>query len=162
MAEFFDRVSAFFSGKDTLPWTEAGTIERCEQEVSGKEPGISNPNESIMRLAWALVHSRRTPDVQRGIAMLEAQLGQKRQAEEQRETLYLIAVGYFRLGDFTRSRTVVEQALAIDPKFRQAASLKALVEEKIKTDGVIGIGIAAGAAALLAGGIAVLAAAGRR
>lgn len=43
-------------------------MQTCEQEA-----GVSggDKSESIMRLAWALVHSRNAPDVQRGIAMLE-------------------------------------------------------------------------------------------
>lgn len=43
----------------------------CEREVA--EAGDSNErkSDSIMRLSWALVHSRQPEDVQRGIAMLE-------------------------------------------------------------------------------------------
>ena len=43
-------------------------MQTCEHEA-----GVSggDKSESIMRLAWALVHSRNAPDVQRGIAMLE-------------------------------------------------------------------------------------------
>lgn len=48
--------------------------QTCEVEVNEKTKvsgGDSGKNESIMRLAWALVHSRHPSDVQRGIAMLE-------------------------------------------------------------------------------------------
>jgi hypothetical protein len=45
----------------------------CEREVAEAQKGSSNEllNECIMRLSWALVHSRRPEDVQRGTAMLE-------------------------------------------------------------------------------------------
>ncbi|WMV20559.1 hypothetical protein MTR67_013944, partial [Solanum verrucosum] len=45
----------------------------CEREVTEAGKGSSDElkNECIMRLSWALVHSRRPEDVQRGIAMLE-------------------------------------------------------------------------------------------
>lgn len=45
----------------------------CEKEVTEASDGASDEQkgESIMRLSWALVHSRRPDDVQRGIAMLE-------------------------------------------------------------------------------------------
>lgn len=45
----------------------------CEKEVMEAEKGSSEEfkNDCIMRLSWALVHSRQPEDVQRGIAMLE-------------------------------------------------------------------------------------------
>lgn len=42
----------------------------CEKEVV--ESSEEQKAESIMRFSWALVHSRQTDDVQRGIAMLES------------------------------------------------------------------------------------------
>lgn len=45
----------------------------CEREVAEatKDGSDELKNESIMRLSWALVHSKQSEDVQRGIAMLE-------------------------------------------------------------------------------------------
>lgn len=43
----------------------------CEREVSEAGDANERKSESIMRLSWALVHSRQPEDVQRGIAMLE-------------------------------------------------------------------------------------------
>lgn len=49
-------------------------LKGCEREVAEAARGDSEErkNESIMRLSWALVHSRQKEDVQRGIAMLES------------------------------------------------------------------------------------------
>ncbi|CAN4104736.1 unnamed protein product [Withania somnifera] len=71
-----------------------------------------------------------------------------------REKLYLLAVGYYRSGDFPRSRQLVDRCLEIAPDWRQALTLKKTIEEKITKDGVIGIGIAATAVGVLVGGIA--------
>jgi hypothetical protein len=48
-------------------------LQGCEREVAEAQKGSSDEllSECIMRLSWALVHSRRPEDVQRGIAMLE-------------------------------------------------------------------------------------------
>ena len=48
-------------------------LQGCEREVAEAEKGSSDElkSECIMRLSWALVHSKRPEDVQRGIAMLE-------------------------------------------------------------------------------------------
>ncbi|CAK9184383.1 unnamed protein product [Ilex paraguariensis] len=71
-----------------------------------------------------------------------------------REKMYLLAVGYYRSGDYSRSRQLVERCLEIAPDWRQALTLKKTIEDRIKKDGVIGIGIAATAVGVLAGGIA--------
>ncbi|CAN1170490.1 Mitochondrial fission 1 protein A [Linum perenne] len=107
-----------------------------------------------MRLSWALVHSKQPEDVQRGIAMLETSLGNTTSPLKQREKLYLLAIGYFRSSEYSRSREVVEECLKIEPEWRQAQTLKKAIEDRVTKDGVIGIGIAATAVGLVAGGIA--------
>ncbi|KAJ6811300.1 mitochondrial fission 1 protein A-like [Iris pallida] len=151
--EFFDSVGSFFSGGDNIPWCDRDIIAGCEKEVA--ETGSEeSKKDSIMRLSWALVHSRQPEDVNRGIAMLEATLSNSNSPLQTREKLYLLAVGHYRNGDYPRSRQLLERCLEIAPDWRQALSLKKVVEEKIAKDGVIGIGIAATAVGLLVGGIA--------
>lgn len=45
----------------------------CEKELAEAQKGQDEgfKKESIMRLSWALVHSKMPADIQRGIAMLE-------------------------------------------------------------------------------------------
>ncbi|KAL8493845.1 hypothetical protein ACS0TY_024857 [Phlomoides rotata] len=73
---------------------------------------------------------------------------------QKREKLYLLAVGYYRSGNYGRCRQLLDQCLEIAPDWRQALSLKKTVEDRITKDGVIGIGITATAVGLIAGGIA--------
>ncbi|KAI3450024.1 hypothetical protein Pfo_006689 [Paulownia fortunei] len=156
IGKFFDSVSSFFTGGDQIPWCDSDIVAGCEREVAEAEKGSSDKlkSECIMRLSWALVHSKRPDDVQRGIAMLEASLAGSSSPLKVREKLYLLAVGYYRNGDYTRSRQLVERCLEIAPDWRQALTLKKSIEDKITKDGVIGIGIAATAVGLVAGGIA--------
>ncbi|WOG82992.1 hypothetical protein DCAR_0102165 [Daucus carota subsp. sativus] len=112
IGEFFDKVSSFFSGGDQIPWCDSDIVVGCEREVAEAEKGSSDElkNECKMRLSWALVHSKRPEDVQRGIAMLEASLsGTGSSPQQMREKLYLLAVGYFRSGDYPRSRQLAER-----------------------------------------------------
>ncbi|CAA0812813.1 Mitochondrial fission 1 protein A [Striga hermonthica] len=154
--QFFDSVTSFFRGGDQIPWSTPDVVRGCEREIveAKKEGSDDRVNEGIMRLSWALVHSRQTEDVQRGIAMLEASLTNTNSPLQKREKLYLLAVGYYRSGDYARSRQILDQCLEIAPDWRQALSLKKAVEDRITKDGVIGIGITATAVGLLAGGIA--------
>ncbi|KAL0459138.1 UNVERIFIED_CONTAM: Mitochondrial fission 1 protein A [Sesamum latifolium] len=71
--KFFESVGNFFTGGDQIPWCDSDIVAGCEREVAEAEKGSSDKlkGECIMRLSWALVHSKRAEDVQRGIAMLE-------------------------------------------------------------------------------------------
>ncbi|CAA2999759.1 mitochondrial fission 1 A-like [Olea europaea subsp. europaea] len=114
IGKFFESVGDFFTGGDQIPWCEPDIIAGCEREVADAEKGSSDELKSqcIMRLSWALVHSKRAEDVQRGIAMLEASLaGSGSNPLQARENLYLLAVGYYRSGDYSRSRQLVEHCL---------------------------------------------------
>lgn len=157
IGKLFESVGNFFSKGDQIPWCDRETIAGLEEEVADAANGASEGqrNESIMRLSWALVHSRQPEDVQRGIAMVEASLANSSVGPLQmREKIYLLAVGYYRSGDYGKSRQLVEQCLEIAPDWRQALTLKKNLEERIARDGVIGIGIAATAVGLVVGGIA--------
>jgi len=81
-------------------------------------------------------------------------LGNSGSPLETREKLYLLAVGHYRNGDYSKSRQLAERCLQIQPDWRQAISLKKAIEDKIAKDGLIGIGIATTAVGLLVGGIA--------
>ena len=86
--------------------------------------------------------------------MLEASLANSNSPLQKREKLYLLAVGYYRSGEYPRSRQLAEMCLEIAPDWRQALTLKKTVEDQITKDGVIGIGITATVVGLIAGGIA--------
>ncbi|CAO2822314.1 unnamed protein product [Amaranthus hypochondriacus] len=156
IGEFFESIGNFFGNGDQIPWCDPETISGLEREVAeAANASEEQKSECIMRLSWALVHSRRPEDVQRGIAMVEASLAKTSTSPlEKREKIYLLAVGYYRSGDFSRSRQLVEQCLEIAPDWRQALTLKKHVEDRIARDGVIGIGITATAVGLVVGGIA--------
>ncbi|KAH8506670.1 hypothetical protein H0E87_013465 [Populus deltoides] len=156
----FESVGSFFTGGDHIPWCDRDIITGCEREVAEAAEGDSEElkRDTIMRLSWALVHSKQPEDVQRGIAMLEASLANSSPPLLQREKIYLLAVGYYRSGEYSRSRQLVDQCLEIAPDWRQALVLKKTLEDRVAKGmlihGVIGIGIAATAVGLIAGGIA--------
>ncbi|KAB5519335.1 hypothetical protein DKX38_023654 [Salix brachista] len=87
--EVFESVGSFFTGDDHIPWCDRDIINGCEREVAEAAEGDSKElkTDSIMRLSWALVHSKQPEDVQRGIAMLEASLGNISPPLQQREKI---------------------------------------------------------------------------
>ncbi|KAL8265603.1 hypothetical protein R6Q59_002947 [Mikania micrantha] len=156
IGKLFDSIGTFFSGTDNIPWCDSDIVLGFEREVAQAENGSDDEHKSacLLRLSWALVHSKRPEDVQRGIAMLEGSLPRTSDPLQMREKMYLLAVGYYRSGDYSRSRHLVDRCLEIAPDWRQAITLKKSIEDHIKKDGVIGIGIAATAVGLVAGGLA--------
>ncbi|KAL6648133.1 hypothetical protein ACP70R_012357 [Stipagrostis hirtigluma subsp. patula] len=164
VGRFMDSVGSIFRGSDTLPWCDRDIIAGCEREVA-EAANEEQRNDSLMRLSWALVHSRLPEDVNRGIGMLEASLDRSSTHLETREKLYLLAVGHYRNGDYTRSRQLSERCLEIQPDWRQALTLQRLIEEKTKRDGMIGMAIITGAfgvVGLVAGGIIAAASSSRK
>ncbi|KAJ9542766.1 hypothetical protein OSB04_029272 [Centaurea solstitialis] len=159
IGKFFESVGTFFTAGDQIPWCDSDIVIRCEREVAEAEKSTSDElkKECYMRLSWALVHSRRPEDVQRGIAMLEASLARTNSPLQMREMFYLLAVGYYRSGDYSRSRQLVDRCLEVAPDWRQALALKKSIEDHIRKDGVIGIGIAATTIGVLVGGLAAMA-----
>ncbi|GAB2287071.1 Mitochondrial fission 1 protein A [Dionaea muscipula] len=133
MGKFFESVGNFFTGGDQIPWCDRDIVAGCEREVAEANKGSSDElkSECLMRLSWALVHSRQPGDVQRGIAMLDASLSNTGNPLQMRERLYLLAVGYYRSGDYTKSRQLVERCLQIVPDWRQALTLKKAIEDRI-------------------------------
>jgi len=86
----------------------------------------------------------------------------KREIKYLRILAYFIAVGFYRLKDYEKVISRSEKILKIEPDNHQAKDLKSEAEKKLQRDGLIGMGIAAGAASLIGGvavaGIAALAA----
>ncbi|KAG6496936.1 hypothetical protein ZIOFF_044816 [Zingiber officinale] len=157
----------------------------CEREVAESDSSEAK-NECLMRLSWALVHSRHPEDVNRGIAMLEANcnlvtlinylvaasLDSSASPLQTREKLYLLAVGFYRNGDYLRSRQILEQCLQKALLDVDEASASPVTSQMVQNsgkivhmslmpflflDGMIGIGIAATGVGLLVAGIAALA-----
>ncbi|KAG6679173.1 hypothetical protein I3843_14G114700 [Carya illinoinensis] len=163
-ANFFDSDVPSFSyrGGDDMPWCDNDFVISCERAVAEAKEGSSDEflQERILRLLWALVHSRRLEDLHRGIAILEASLARTNSSLPKRDRLYLLAVGYFRTLDYMMSRYFVHECLMIAPDWRQAQALKKEVEDRIKYlqdddtgIGTVAVGIAA--AGIVAAGIAV-------
>ncbi|CAL5369795.1 unnamed protein product [Camellia sinensis] len=156
----------FHDNKDIT--SKASNAAGCEREVSEATNGVSDElkRERIIRLSWALVHSKQPEDMQHGIAMLEdpcqklnnsslaASLANSGSPLQKREKLYLLAIGYYRSGEYRRSRQLAEQCLEIAPDWMQALTLKKTLDDQITKDGLIGIGITATVVGLVAGGIA--------
>ena len=128
----------------------------------------SSPNTPVFlyhrSYCWALVHSRDKRDVALGMQLVSAllsQAGDDANALNQRELLYLQAVGMYRQGDNLDARQTLKDLLVSYPDFRQAETLLEHVESEVVKDGLVGL--TAGAAILgVVTTVAVMAASGSK
>jgi fission 1 protein len=120
------------------------------------------------RLVWALVHSASgDADVERGLAIATeaaaraeaagpgpgSAADEAAAAQASREMAFLRAVAHYRLGRSLEARSGLRAVLEREPASRQAEALLAAVEERLVRDGLLGLGIGLGAAAV---GLALL------
>ena len=66
--------------------------------------------------------------------------------ERQRECLYYLALGNFKLGNYAEARRYNDQLLDKEPNNLQAASLRSLIDDKVAKEGLYGVAIVGGLA----------------
>ncbi|XP_004972350.1 mitochondrial fission 1 protein A-like [Setaria italica] len=103
--------------RSSTPWAPSSPApldySGCEREVA-EAATEEHKKEGIMRLSWALVHSRNQHDVLRGIADTTSTMhGATTSPWQAREKLYLLAVGHYRNGDYIRSRQFPDHCLEL-------------------------------------------------
>jgi fission 1 protein len=66
--------------------------------------------------------------------------------DRRRECLYYLALGHYKLGNYSEARRYNDLLLDLEPGNLQAASLRGLIEERVQRDGLVGVAIVGGLA----------------
>ncbi|XP_038050605.1 mitochondrial fission 1 protein-like [Patiria miniata] len=119
-------------------------IYNCEL-ARGKVSGRSKFN-----YAWCLIRSRYTNDLRKGVYLLE-ELLREGNPQVQRDCLFYLGVGYYRLKDYTKALKYVQGIQQIEPNNTQAKDLEQLIGKKMKRDGLMGMAIVGGAVLAVGG-----------
>ncbi|KAI8993693.1 hypothetical protein BDB01DRAFT_715990 [Pilobolus umbonatus] len=96
--------------------------------------------------AWGLIKSRNTDHIELGIKLLTEIYTDA--PERRRECLYFLAIGHFKISNYSEARRFNDQLLKTEPKNDQGLELKRLIDEKVSTEGVIGLAIVSGVVAV--------------
>ncbi|XP_053069747.1 mitochondrial fission 1 protein isoform X2 [Acinonyx jubatus] len=109
---------------------------KFEKKFQSEKAGGSVSKSTQFEYAWCLVRSKYNDDIRKGIALLEELLpnGSK---EEQRDYVFYLAVGNYRL--------------KTEPQNNQAKELEQLIDKAMKKDGLVGMAIVGGMALGVAG-----------
>lgn len=128
-------------------------LDILKHQLDSEAPNVSP--QTRFNYGWGLVKSSDRKHQQLGLE----QLAQVYREEEsmRRETLYYLAVGSYKVGEYSNARRYCDALLKIEPDNSQAHSLKEMVDGKVTQEGLIGLGVAGGVLAVGVGIISALA-----
>ncbi|KAJ3119830.1 mitochondrial membrane protein [Nowakowskiella sp. JEL0407] len=138
----------------TLPYAVEAELSLSQQELETlKEQYVKEqPNakpQTKFNYAWALVRSRVKAQQEEGVGLLQEIY--RENPNRRRECLYYLALGTYKLGRYRDARNYNETLLNMEPQNQQGLSLRALIDEKVRSEGLIGMAIVGAAAAVVLG-----------
>ncbi|CAM2110724.1 unnamed protein product [Caretta caretta] len=123
---------------------------RFERKYRAELSGGAVSKGTQFEYAWCLVRSKYTEDIRKGIALLE-ELVPKGCKEEQRDYVFYLAVGNYRLKEYEQALKYIRGLLKTEPKNTQALELEKLIDKAMQKDGLVGMAIVGGMALGVAG-----------
>lgn len=117
-------------------------ILKDQVESEGTDP----TPQSQFNYAWGLIKSSNYKMQQEGIKIMSTLY--RDVPSMRRECLYYLALGSYKVGDYTNATRYADTLLKNEPDNKQAQTLKATIHDQVTQEGLIGIGIAGGALAI--------------
>jgi len=160
--EFFTEIRDFSRKNDTLKQQleHEATLDVTKQLAEAQrayEMDIRENNKASAPkksdYAYCLIASPRAQDRQTGLTLLKELHGED---PGNRDYLYYIALGNYKLQDFVEARKYADMLLSIEPQNTQALDIKSLAQEKVAQEGLVGMAILGGAAIAIASGLVFL------
>lgn len=124
--------------------------QKFEKKFQSEKAAGSVSKSTQFEYAWCLVRSKYNDDIRKGIALLE-ELLPKGSKEEQRDYVFYLAVGNYRLKEYEKALKYVRGLLQTEPQNNQAKELERLIDKAMKKDGLVGMAIVGGMALGVAG-----------
>ncbi|PKS09227.1 hypothetical protein jhhlp_003841 [Lomentospora prolificans] len=94
--------------------------------------------------AWGLVKSNSRADQQLGVRLLSDIF--RVAPERRRECLYYLALGNYKLGNYSEARRYNDILLDKEPANLQASNLQTLIDDRVTREGLVGVAIMGGVA----------------
>uniref|UniRef100_A0A452U751 Mitochondrial fission 1 protein n=1 Tax=Ursus maritimus TaxID=29073 RepID=A0A452U751_URSMA len=112
-----------------VPGDEVG--KKFEKKFQSEKAAGSVSKSTQFEYAWCLVRSKYNDDIRKGIALLE-ELLPKGSKEEQRDYVFYLAVGNYRLKEYEKALKYVRGLLQTEPQNNQAKELERLIDKAMK------------------------------
>ncbi|XP_014051264.1 mitochondrial fission 1 protein isoform X1 [Salmo salar] len=107
--------------------------------------------------AWCLIRSNFPDDINKGIVLLD-ELVHKGTKDDQRDYLFYLAIGNYKLKEYERGLKCIRILLKNEPGNTQALDLEKLIVKAMRKDGLVGMAIVGGIVGGVGLGVAGLAA----
>jgi len=128
-------------------------LEKHQRLFEKEREGGRASVETQFAYAWCLVRSRNTSHLRLGTQLLEDLYRKTSDETAKRDYLYFTAVGYCRLKEYEKAQKFTKAIMMVEPGNRQARQLDDYIKKKMRTDGLIGMAVVGGAAAVALGSI---------
>ncbi|KAK4148990.1 hypothetical protein C8A00DRAFT_47310 [Chaetomidium leptoderma] len=124
-------------------------VLRAQYEKEGDMVGV----QTKFNYAWGLVKSNTRHEQHLGVMLLSEIF--RTSPERRRECLYYLALGNYKLGNYGDARKYNDLLLDKEPGNLQATNLRALVDDKVAKEGLMGVAIVSGVAVVagIVGGV---------
>lgn len=123
-----------------------------KDQVESEKPDTSP--QSLFNYGWGLIKSTDKQRQKEGIEILACLY--RDTPSMRRECLYYLALGSYKVGDYSNARRYAGILVKSEPENGQAKALQDAIDDKVTQEGLIGIGIAGGALAIGVGIIGAL------
>lgn len=128
-------------------------VKRFEEAYNAEvEKGNVSPDTQFS-YAWCLIRSDNKSDIHKGVLLLQ---GLCHSGADQRDYLFFIAQGYYKLNEYKLALRHTNRLLQIEPNNSQAIELQEKINSQMKKDGLIGLGILGGTALVMGGAAALV------
>ncbi|XP_071950317.1 mitochondrial fission 1 protein-like [Antedon mediterranea] len=125
-------------------------IKKCEAVYNAELSKGVVTTTSQFQYAWCLVRSKYANDMKKGVALLE-ELSHAGHPQLKRDCYYYLAIGNYRLKEYTQALKYVRKVKEMEPSNRQAIDLESLIKKKMNQEGLVGMAIVGGAALAISG-----------
>jgi mitochondrial fission 1 protein len=106
--------------------------------------------------ALCLVRSKESSDIKNGLQLFQKIFDSTKDDNLKRDSLYYMAVGEAKLKNYEPSLKYLQKILNVETTNEQVRDLYIEVNKRMRKDGLLGIGIVAGSAAVGLAGLAAL------
>jgi len=125
-------------------------LKRFEDKYNLEKRNGTLNETTKFEYSWCLIRSQYKDDIRTGVTLLEGLCSSK---TDQRDFLFFISIGYYKLADYSIALKYVKRLLGVEPGNHQAKDLELLIQQKLKSDGLLGMAMVGGAALVAAGAV---------
>ncbi|ORX86064.1 mitochondrial fission 1 protein [Anaeromyces robustus] len=130
-----------------LPYLEEIDEPLLPEVVEDEYKKDPNPSSQLkFNYAWANIKSSKKADQERGIKLLYEIY--RDNPSRARECQYYLAIGEYRLGNYREAKKFIDTLIEQEPKNEQFLNFRRIIESKVQNEGLIGMAIVGGVAAV--------------